>query len=148
MTGSFAPRHVRVERKLDAPPSRVYRAWSDPAELTSWFPYTVEGSLMPGTRTTLVWPDLRVWWDVVEAEPERRFRFRWPWLADESYVTQVTVDIEPRGYGSVVRLEDGPFDVARPGVLDAYAECLEGWGEALTLLRARIDFSVDLRFRG
>ena len=103
---------------------------------------------MPAPRTTLLWPDLRFWWDVVEAEPESRFRFRWPWLADESYVTQVTVDIEPREYGSLVRLEDGPFDVARPGVLDAYAECLEGWGEALTLLRARIDFSVDLRFRG
>jgi hypothetical protein len=30
-------------------------------------------------------------------------------------------------------------------VLDAYGECLEGWGEALANMRAVVDFSVDLR---
>ncbi len=141
------PRVVRAERRLDAPPARVYRAWSDPGELATWFPHAVEGSLMPGARSILVWPDQRIWWDVVFADPDRRFQFRWPWLPDESLVTQVTVDIAPRGYGSLVRLVDGPFDLSLPGALDAYAECLEGWGEALTLLRARLDFSVDLRTR-
>ena len=28
-----------------------------------------------------------------------------------------------------------PFDLRVPGVLDAYAEALEGWGEALAWLR-------------
>jgi hypothetical protein len=56
-----------------------------------------------------------------------------------------TVTITPRGYGSTVTLEDGPFDLTQPGVLDAYTECLEGWGEALAHLRAIVDFSVDLR---
>jgi hypothetical protein len=32
-------------------------------------------------------------------------------------------------------------------VLDAYAEALEGWGEALTWLRGVVDFSSDLRPR-
>ena len=34
-----------------------------------------------------------------------------------------------------------------PGVLDAYAEALEGWGEALAWLRGVVDFSSDLRPR-
>ena len=42
-------------------------------------------------------------------------------------------------------LEDGPFDLTQPGVLDAYAECLSGWGERLANLRAVVDFSIDLR---
>ena len=60
-------------------------------------------------------------------------------------MTTVTVTITPRGYGSLVTLEDGPFDLTRPRVLDAYGECLEGWGEALSNMRAVVDYSVDLR---
>jgi uncharacterized protein YndB with AHSA1/START domain len=138
-------RTVHIERRVDAPPYRVYRAWSSPEALAEWFPDSVEGSLAPGTRSTLVFPDQRVWWEVVEAEPSTRFRFRWHWLDNDAWITEVRVAIAPRGWGSIVTLDDGPFDLSVPGVLDAYAECLEGWGEALAQLRAVIDFSVDLR---
>lgn len=138
-------RTVHLQRRLDAPPYRVYRAWSSPEALAEWFPAQVEGSLAPATRSTLVFPDQRVWWDVVAAEPYSRFQFRWPWLPDDSWVTTVTVTIAARGVGSQVTLEDGPFDLARPGVFEAYAECVEGWAEALANLRAIVDFSVDLR---
>lgn len=143
--GDARLRTVRLERRVDAPPYRVYRAWSSPEALAEWFPDSVEGSLTPGTRSTLVFPDQRVWWEVLEADPTSSFRFRWPWLADESWLTEVSVEIKPRGYGSVITLEDGPFDVSVPTVLEAYAESLAGWGEALAQLRAVIDFSVDLR---
>jgi uncharacterized protein YndB with AHSA1/START domain len=138
-------RTVHLERRVDAPPYRVYRAWSAPEALAEWFPDAVEGSLAPGARSTLVFPDQRVWWDVLEAEPVSHFRFRWPWLATEAWVSEVTVTIAPRGYGSLVTLEDGPFDLSVEGVLEAYAECLAGWAEALAQLRAVVDFSVDLR---
>jgi uncharacterized protein YndB with AHSA1/START domain len=140
-------RTVRAQRRLDAEPYRVYRAWSAPEALSEWFPDRVEGSLTPGTRSTLVFPDQRVWWDVIEADPNSRFQFRWPWLADDAWVTTVTVTITPRGYGSLVTLEDGPFDLTRPGLLDAYAESSAGWEKALATLRALVDFSVDLRGR-
>lgn len=140
-----AHRTVSITRRVDAPPYRVYRAWSSPDALAEWFPDSVEGSLAPGARSTLVFPDQRIWWDVVEAEPYRRFRFRWPWLPDESYTTEVTVSIAPRGYGSIITVEDGPFDVTVPGIIDAYAQSLSGWGEAIAWLRAVVDFSVDLR---
>lgn len=134
-----------MERLLDASPSRVYRAWSDPETLTAWFPTAIEGSLSPGERSSLVWPEQTVWWEVLEAEPERRFRFRWPWLADDSHMTEVSVDLAPRGLGTRLVLTDGPFAIDRPGQLDAWAECVEGWAEALANLRATLDFSVDLR---
>ena len=138
-------RWVRARRQLDAPPDRVYRAWSQPEELSRWFPHRIEGGLAVGTRTWLVWPDQRTWWDVVAAEPNTQFAFRWPWLPDDSHVTTATIRIEPRGYGSIVALEDGPFDTADPRLLDAYAEACAGWGEALAMLRAHLDFSVDVR---
>ena len=140
-------RWIRLHRRLDAEPDRVYRAWTQPQELARWLPYRVEGSLAVGTRTVLVWPTQRVWWDVTLAEPSRRFVFSWPWLPDESLVTTVSVNIQPRGMGSTIEIEDGPFDVSDLRQLDAYAEAREGWGEALAMLRAYVDFSVDIRWR-
>jgi uncharacterized protein YndB with AHSA1/START domain len=141
------PRTVRMVRRFDAPPARVYRCWTDPEELARWFPEQIEGSLAAGTRSTLVFPDDRVWWDVTVLEGERRFEFRWPWLAGNAYQTTVSITLEPAGYGTLLILTDGPFDLGRPGLLDAYAEAREGWGEALAWLRGYTDFSVDLRPR-
>lgn len=142
---SLRDRWVTITRLLNAPPARVYRAWSAPDELAGWFPIAVEGSLAVGATTILTWHDRRIPIDVLEAEPGRIFRFRWPWLADDSYTTEVTVRLQPHGYGTRLTLTDGPFDLTRAGVLDAYAEALEGWGEALAGLRAQVDFSVDIR---
>lgn len=138
-------RSCRLERTFEASPHRFYRAWSDPETLTTWFPTEVEGSLVPGTRSRLVWPDQAIWWEVLEADPERRFRFRWPWLADGSLISQVTVDFAPRGSGTRMVLTDGPFDLRELAQLDAWAKCVEGWAQALEFLRGQIDFTVDLR---
>ena len=145
--GTQTLRTVAIERRLDATPDRVIRCWTDPDELMRWFPIRVDGSLAVGARTTLVWPREQVWWEVTDLVTPSRFTFRWPWDADETLVTNVTVSLEAEGSGTRILLTDGPFPIDRPGGLDAWAEALEGWGEALTLLRGYVDFSVDLRDR-
>ncbi len=146
--GSELQRWVRMRRRLDAPPDRVYRTWADPEELARWFPERIEGGLAVGSRSMLVWADRRVWWEVTQARPNRDFAFRWPWLPDEGLVTDVRVTIEPAGYGSWLELEDGPFPFDSPGATDAWANAIEIWSDALAKLRAHLDFSVDLRPRG
>lgn len=136
---------VRVSRRIDASPARVHRAWTDPEELASWFPRQVEGSLTVGTRSMLTWHDRRVPIDVLASDPPRLFRFRWSWPPDDSLQTVVSVQLADQGYGTLLTMSDGPFDVNAPGGLDAFAEALLGWGEAITNLRAQADFSVDLR---
>ena len=143
--GDEASRWVRLRRRLNAPPQRVFRAWADPEELARWLPLQVEGGLAVGARSVLAWPDRRVWWNVTRAEPDRVFAFRRAWLPDESITTSVRVTIVPVGYGSRIELEDGPFDLEASGGLDAWGEALETWVDALALLRAHLDFSVDLR---
>ena len=140
-------RWVATERRLDAPPNRVYRAWADPEELPRWLPYGLEGGLAVGTRSILVWPDRRTWWEVVEATADRKIVLRHPTRLDETLITTTTVTIRPSGMGSRLRLRDGPFPAGRAGGLDAWAAALEAWTEAVILLRAYLDFSVDLRPR-
>ncbi len=142
-----AERWIRMTRRLMAPPGRVFRAWSDPEELARWLPEQVEGGLAAGARATLVWPERRVWWEVVEAETPSRFVVRRPWPPMDHLITTTTIAIAPVGYGSRVELTDGPFPIAEPGVLDVWAEALQSWTEALAQLRAHLDFSVDLRPR-
>ena len=145
--GTDLQRWVRLRRRLDAPPDRLYRTWADPEELARWFPERIEGGLAVGARSTLVWSDHRVWWDVTMASPNRIFAFRRAWLADDRLVTDTRITIDPVGYGSRLVLEDGPFPLDLPGAIDAWAEAIETWTDALAKLRAHIDFSVDIRPR-
>ena len=140
-------RWVRLRRRLDAPPDRVYRTWTDPEELARWLPERVEGGLAVGSQSVLIWSDHRVWWDVIEARPNGTFHVRWPGLSDNELVTDVRVTIDPAGYGSRLAIEDGPFRIDAPGGLDAWANAIEVWTDALAKLRAHLDFSVDLRPR-
>ncbi|MBA2275430.1 MAG: SRPBCC domain-containing protein [Chloroflexi bacterium] len=150
----MSERAISLERIVDASVERVYRAWSDPETLTTWFAPRVEGSLAVGARSLLIWPDRRFWLEMLEAEPERRIRFRWAVLLDGSLVsakdaraTDVTVNISPHGYGTRLTLHDGPFEMDGPEGPDDWAAAMESWVQALANLRAQLDFSVDLRRR-
>lgn len=141
----MSTRMIKMERIVDASPDRVYRMWSDPETMRQWLCYEVRGSLMPGARSSLVFPRHQIVIDVLEADPDSRFKFRWTHPGDDGVATEVTVSIAPQGYGSVVALSDGPYDVADDEVIDEYARAIEIWAAALTQLRASVDYSIDLR---
>ncbi len=143
----MSERMVELERVVDAPPDRVYRMWSDPDTMSGWLSYQVEGSLLPGARSVLVFPRYRFEIDVLEADPDRRFKFRWNHPGETLVKTEVTVAIRPKGWGSIITLTDGPYDTDDPEQLDAYAESIEIFAAGLAQLRASVDFSVDLRTR-
>ena len=136
---------IELERLVDAPPDRVYRMWSDPDTLSQWLSYQVQGSLSPGARSVLVFPRQRIEIDVLEAEPNRHFKVRWLHANPTDLVTEVTVSIEARGWGSLVSLADGPYDTDIPDVLDEYARAIAIWASGLAQLRASVDYSIDLR---
>jgi uncharacterized protein YndB with AHSA1/START domain len=70
----------RVERAvlLPAPPDDVWRALSDPAELSEWFGATVALELRPGGRAVFRFPDGVVRRAAVElVVPQRSLVLRW-----------------------------------------------------------------------
>jgi uncharacterized protein YndB with AHSA1/START domain len=136
---------IRLERVTDAPPERVYRMWSDPDTMTQWLCYQVQGSLLPGARSVLVFPRQRIEIDVLEAQPNTSFTFRWIHPEGLGLTTDVSVSIREKGWGSLVSLTDGPYDTADEANLDEFARAIEVWAAGLTQLRASVDYSVDLR---
>lgn len=146
-TSTAGIRWVTMERRLDASAERVFRAWTDPEELARWLPDEIDGGLAVGARSVLVWAGVRVWWDVIEVHPNDTFAFRKPANREETVVTTARVLVQRVGYGSRVELEDGPFPIDTADGLDAWAAAIRAWAEALTMLRAHLDYSVDVRPR-
>jgi uncharacterized protein YndB with AHSA1/START domain len=136
-----------MRRRLIASPERVYRAWADPEELARWLPERIEGGLAVGSQSALVWADRRELWHVTEAQPNRTFAFLRSSSTTDRSATTMTVRIDPVGYGSRIELEAGPFPIDSDDGLDAWAEALQTWAEAMAMLRAHLDFSIDVRFR-
>ena len=136
---------IEMDRVVDAPPARVYRMWADPESVPQWLSYQVRGSLLPGARSVLVFPRYQIEVDVLEAEPDSRFKVRWLHPGDLDLATEVTVTIRPKGWGSLVTLTDGPYETDVEAMLDEYARAIEIWAAGLAQLRAQVDYSVDLR---
>jgi uncharacterized protein YndB with AHSA1/START domain len=136
---------IELERIVDAPPERVYRMWSDADTVSQWLAYQVRGSLLPGARSVLVFPRRQIEIDVLEAVPNQRFKFRWIHGSEPPLTTEVTVTIRPKGWGALVELVDGPYDVSIDHHLVEYARAIEIWSAGLAQLRASVDYSIDLR---
>jgi uncharacterized protein YndB with AHSA1/START domain len=134
---------LEIKRFINAPPARVYKAWTDPAELQRWFgPEDV--------RTIKIDADVRVGgkyrWDLQKQDgeewsclgeyrelvPGKKIVFTWKWDDDENWAEHnsvVTVELSDRGGGTEVRLvhEKLPSEESR----DRHNE---GWNSVLDRL--------------
>lgn len=132
---------VRVARRFEAAPERVYDAWLDPANAGRWLFATPEGQMMRveidarvGGAFLLV--DRREGNDVehtgeyLELDRPRRlaFNFRVPKFSNEA--TLIAIDIAPATFGSELTL-------THEGVYPEFAERTEqGWKGILDGLAA------------
>jgi uncharacterized protein YndB with AHSA1/START domain len=116
------PTVLHLERVLDAPPERIYAAWTDPALLRRWW------AAAPGWTTPEATTDVRVGGayrlsmrgtdgivrtvvgEYLEVDPPRRLVYTWKWVSSEypapdDGVTVVSVDFIAEGTATRVVLE-------------------------------------------
>jgi len=134
---------LEIKRFINAPRERVYRAWTDPAQLKEWWgPDWV--------RTRNITADVRVGgkyrWDLTDPDgdemsafgeyrelvPGKKIVFTWKWDDDENWEEHnsvVTVELSDRDGGTEVRLihEKLPSEASR----DRHNE---GWNSVLDRL--------------
>jgi uncharacterized protein YndB with AHSA1/START domain len=132
---------LEITRFINAPRSRVYSAWTDPAQLRQWF-----GPEFVQTNDLVA--DLRVGgkfrWDLTNPEgekmtclgeyrelvPDRKIVFTWKWDDDEAWENHdsvVTVELSDRDGGTEVKLthEKLPSEESRDRHNDGWNSVLD-----------------------
>lgn len=141
---------IERELRIDATPEVVYEVISSPEHLREWWPDEAELDPVVGATGTITFgepgsPDAKVeQLTVVEADPPRRFAFRWV-SDDEGNSLLVTMDLVPSGAGTLLRFKETGFRERgwEAAVLEqAYADHVRGWDHFLPRLVARANSLV------
>jgi uncharacterized protein YndB with AHSA1/START domain len=139
MTGNRDAGIVELTRDLSAPPERVFRALTDPAELARWWTgiggiSTASFDLRPGGAYRLEFrmekgETCAVRGVVREVDPPRRLVMSWFSPEFPNQETVVSFALEPRAGGTRLKLRH--TGLLEPGSCEAHEQ---GWIEALALL--------------
>ena len=130
---------LTIKRRLNAPPAKVYAAWTDPQMIARWFgPAGVERveaqtDLRVGGRyhiTMHVPGDQHDIFGVYrEVVPNERLVFSWAWKSTPERESLVTVTFKPDGAGTLLTvLHEQFFDA------DARDRHQHGWAGAIDKL--------------
>jgi uncharacterized protein YndB with AHSA1/START domain len=109
---------LEIKRFINAPPARVYKAWTDPAQLKQWFgPENVQMRALaadPRMGGKYRWDlinqegeEMSVFGEYRELVPGKKVVFTWKWDDDENWKEHnsiVTVELSDRDGGTEVRL--------------------------------------------
>jgi uncharacterized protein YndB with AHSA1/START domain len=137
---------IERELRIDATPEVVYEVISSPEHLREWWPDGAELDPVPGATGAITFGDQTapdatiVPLTVLEADPPRRFAFRWAY--DEGPATEtnsflVTFDLVPSGDGTLLRFKETGFRERgwEAAVLEeAYLDHVRGWDHFLPRL--------------
>jgi uncharacterized protein YndB with AHSA1/START domain len=141
--------HGSIERELriEATPEVVYEVISSPEHLREWWPDAAELDPVPGAVGSITFgdpasPDATVVaLTVLEADPPRRFAFRWVYDEGDSAAPDnsllVTFDLVPAGDGTLLRFKETGFRERgwEAAVLEeAYLDHVRGWDHFLPRL--------------
>jgi len=141
--------HGSIEREIhiEATPEVVYEVISTPEHLREWWPDEAELEPVPGATGVITFgdrsaPDANVVpVTVVEADPPRRFSFRWVYDEAEAATSAnsllVTFDLVPSGAGTLLRFTETGFREKgwEAAVLEEqYHQHVTGWDHFLPRL--------------
>lgn len=133
---------IVLERLFDADAQTLYDAWTDPRIMAEWFfvgmdwDAEVENDLRVGGdyRLSMIMPSGErhtMHGSYLALEPGRRVSFTWTSHVVEN--TRVTIELEPRDHGTLLRLTHELVDSEQ-----ARSAHREGWGGCLDNLARRV----------
>jgi uncharacterized protein YndB with AHSA1/START domain len=133
---------LRLERRLGAPPRKVFSAWTDPREIARWFgpagaeQFNAEIEARIGGRYRIGFRGAdgerhEVGGTYLEFVPDRKLAFTWAWHTTPERESLVTVELEPDAKGTLLTLRHEKFfdEAAR----DRHRG---GWSQTLDKLQA------------
>jgi len=112
---------LTIQRRFKAPPSRVYAAWTEPAQIARWFgPGKVVvvdavfetragGRFAIHARSPDTGQDHNVSGIVKQAVPNAKVVYSWAWESTPDRQSLVTVEFKPDGDGTLLVLTHEQF---------------------------------------
>jgi uncharacterized protein YndB with AHSA1/START domain len=129
---------LTLKRHLNAPPEKVFAAWTDPTQVSKWFGpdagpvKRAEIDMRTGGRYTIEFrtedgEDHHVSGIYREVVMNEKLQFTWAWRTMPERESLVTVLIKPDGDGSLLTLIHEQFfdDAARDGHNRGWSGCLD-----------------------
>ena len=108
---------LTLKRRLNAPPEKVYAAWTDPEKIARWFgPSQVVAGSVRADIDARIGGRYRVSFKMQDGEhhevagvyremvPNQRLAFSWAWHSTPERESQVTVSLKPDGDGTLLTL--------------------------------------------
>lgn len=130
---------------VKAPPSRVFRALTDPKEITKWFIKEAQIEAKNGGRFVLGWGrSIYEESKVIEFVHDKVFSFTWNPGPDFPAGPVVTFKLTPKSGGTVVTLEHKGFDTAGKA-LKSLIEHEGGWSSYMCNFKCYVEKGYDLR---
>ena len=139
-------RSIEREIRVEASPEVVYEVISSPEHLREWWPDDADLEAVPGATGTVSFGDDKVVpLTVTEADPPRRFAFRWAYDGDVATLENsllVTFDLVPSAGGTLLRFAESGYDeAAKPD--EMYEDHTRGWDYFLPRLTTYVDRLVS-----
>lgn len=119
---------LTIKRRLNAPPEKVYAAWTQPEKIARWFgPHEIasvqaEMDVRVGGRFRIIMRPASgdthdVGGSYREVVPNEKLVFDWAWISTPERVSLVTVTLKPDGEGTMLTLTHEQFfdEAAREG---------------------------------
>jgi uncharacterized protein YndB with AHSA1/START domain len=144
-TTAAAKPSLTLKRRLNAPPAKVYAAWTDPKKISQWMgpegvtAVSCESDPRVGGRYRFIMrgPDgeiHNVSGEFREVVPNEKLVFTWAWISTPERASLVTVLLKPDGEGTLLTLMHEQFfdEPAR----DRHQH---GWSGALDKLARVVD---------
>jgi uncharacterized protein YndB with AHSA1/START domain len=134
---------LTIERRINAPPEKIYAAWTEPKNLIRWFgPAMVKQETVRANIDARIGGRYRISFDdehgkhhevggtYRELVPYSRVVFSWAWHSTPERESQVTVLLRPDGAGTLLTLHHEQFFDA--AARDAHEQ---GWTGTLDKLQ-------------
>ena len=138
---------LTLKRRLNAPPEKVYAAWTEPAQIAKWFGpdagavTRAETDLRVGGRYTIVFhtedgEEHYVSGAYREVVANEKLQFTWAWRSTPERESLVTILVKPEGNGSILTLIHEQFfdEPARDRHEQGWTGCLDKLERYLTLV--------------
>jgi uncharacterized protein YndB with AHSA1/START domain len=131
---------LTLKRRINAPPEKIYAAWTDPQKIAHWFgPSTVRAGSLQATTDLRVGGRYRISFYSEAGEysevggvyreivPNARLVFSWAWHSTPERESQVTVQLKPDGDATLLTLTHEQFfdETARDNHARGWAELLD-----------------------